>query len=358
MGKRELGLIAAFIVVGVVIWQITAPATGGPGFSFGELISNARREMRGRNASAEVTTSPAIPVDRTIAELRLSLSGEIEIIGEAREDVASELHVRSNGHDDAEAAQLAGEVALAVSRLADSVVIGWRFPDPGRQEARLTLRVPARLRIELDGRGTVKVAGVREVALARTSGRVTIDGGAVTGEHRGGDLTIAGASSVDMYSVSSETAIEKVAGDLRLNIRGGEARLAQTAGSVTIMTGDATVRVEQPSGRVRAEGVDSELEVRDASGELDIDVRSTPVTVTWARPATAKIQTRDSRVDLGLPALDAAYSLDIRVTDGELRAPEALTVQTDGTEAAITKTAPAGAPAIFVRATGSVVAIR
>lgn len=359
MGKRELGLIAAFVAVGVLIWQFTAPDTGGEGFSFGQLLSNARREMRGRNASAEATTSPAIAIDASVTELRLTLSGEIEIVGETREDVAAELHVQSNGHDEAEARQLAEDVSLAVSRLADSVVVGWRYPEEGRQEARLTLRVPARLRIELSGRGTATVGGVREVALARTGGRIEVNGGeTVTGEHRGSRLTIKGATRVDMYSVSSETTIEDVARDLRLNIRTGEAKLARTAGPVTIMTGDASVRVTSPSGNVRVEGVDSEIDIRDASGELDIDVRSSPVTVTWARAATAKIQTRDSRLDLELPTESDTYSVDVRVTGGELRPPATMSVQTDGNESTITKTGPAGAPAIFVRANGSTVAIR
>lgn len=360
MGKRELGLILAFIVAGVLVWQVTAPKDDRPGFSVSNFLDNARREMRGRNASAEVTTSPAIPIDAGIAELRLTLRGEVTIVGEDREDVATELRVESNGFDEAEAKQLAGEVALRVSRFADSVVVGWQFPDPGRQQPRLTLRVPSRLRLQLDGRGTVTISGIETLTLARTTGRlqVTATGGLVKGEHRGGGLTIEGARAVDLYSVSTETVIRDVREDVRLNIRGGEARILESRGQVTVTSGDARVRIDGASAAVRAEVVESELEMHDIAGEIDIDARSTPVTVAWARIATAKIQARDGRVEIVLPADAATYSLDVRMTNGELRVPDSLQKTTDGAESVVTKTAGPDAPAIFVRGSGSTVTIR
>ena len=360
MGKRELGLILAFIAAGVLIWQVTAPKADGPGFSISSFLDGARREMRGRNASAEVTTSPAIPIDAGIAELRLTLSGDVTIVGEDRDDVAAELRVVSNGFDEAEAKQLASDVTLNVSRFADSVVVGWQFPEPGRQQARLTLRVPARLRLQLDGRGTVTVAGIDTLTLARTTGRleVTTTGGLVKGEHRGGALTIEGARAVDLYSVSTETAIRDVREDVRLNIRGGEARIIGSRGQVTVTSGDARVRIDGTTAAVRAEAVESELEMHDIGGEVDIDARSTPVTIAWARIATAKIQARGGRVEIVLPEDAATYSLDVRMTNGELRVPDSLQKTTEGDESIVTKTAGPDAPAIFVRGTGSTVTIR
>ncbi|PIR16002.1 MAG: hypothetical protein COV48_11155, partial [Elusimicrobia bacterium CG11_big_fil_rev_8_21_14_0_20_64_6] len=85
-------------------------------------------------------------------------------------DIATELRVESDGFDEAEAKQLAGAVALKVSRFADTIVVGWQFPEPGRQQARLTLRVPSRLRLQLDGRGTAAVSGLETLTLARTTG--------------------------------------------------------------------------------------------------------------------------------------------------------------------------------------------
>src|SRR5690606_13512745 len=144
--------------------------------------------------------------------------------------VASELVVESNGHDEAEANTLARETTLNVSRFADSVVVGWQYPEPGRQQAKLTLRIPRHLRLQLDGRGTAVVTGIDTVTLSRTSGQIDITAtpgaGVVSGEHRGGRLTINGSRAVDLYAVSSETKISNIQEDVRLNIRSGEATLS------------------------------------------------------------------------------------------------------------------------------------
>ena len=360
MGKRELGLILAFVVAGAIIWQVTAPKAEGPGFSMSTWLSNVRREMRGRNASAELTTAPAIPVDASISEIRLTLRGEITIIGEDREDVGSELNVVSNGTDEAEAKQLASETRLKVSKFADSVVIALAFPEPGRQEAKLTLRVPARLRIQLDGRGTAKVSGVSAVTLARSNGEIELTDitGLVKGEHRSGTLVVQGAQAVDLYSVSSETTISGVREDLSLNSRGGEARISKSPGKVTITAGDSRVRVDGPTGMLRAEIVDGELDLRDVSSEIDIDARETPVTVAWARVATTKIQVREGSLEITPPSDASAYSLDARLSGGELRVPDSLQKTTEGDESAVTKTGGPNAAPIFVRGTGSTITIR
>ena len=360
MGKRELGLILAFVAAGVIIWQVTAPKAEGPGFSLSNLLASARREMRGWNASAEVKTSPAIPVDASIHEIRLTLSGEITIIGEDRDDVAAELTVVSNGQDDAQAKALAEETALKVSKFADSVVVAFEFPEPGRQEPTLTLRIPARMRVQLEGRGTAVVSGVGTVTLARSNGRLELKNitGLVKGEHRSGTLTVQGAQAVDLYAVSTETTIGDIREELRLNARAGEVRITKTAGTVTILAGDSRVRIDGPTGTVRAEIVEGDLEMRDVSSEIDIDARSTPVTIGWARAATTKIQVRDASLELALPKDAATYSLDVRVSRGELRVPDSLQKTTDGDESAVTKSGAVNAPAIFVRGSGSTVTIR
>ncbi len=362
MGKRELALILAFVVAGVVVWQVTAPKSDAPGFSLSNLVSNARREMRGRNASAEVKTTPAIPVDASINEIRLTLRGEVNIIGEERDDVASELTVVSNGHDEAEARQLATETRLNVSKFADSVVLAFALPEPGRQEPSLTLRVPARLRVQLDGRGAAGavVSGVHAVTLTRTTGKLALTQirGLVKGEHRGGALTIDGAQALDLYAVSSETVIRNIREDVQINARGGEARIENTPGRVTITAGDTRVRVDGPTGELRAEVTEADLELRDVSSAIDVDARSTPVSIAWARAATSKVQVRDGSLELTLPADASSYSLAARASNGELRAPDSLPKTTEGTETAVTKSARAGAPAIFVRGAGATITIR
>ena len=75
MGKRELLLAAAFILVGAVVYQVTAPPAdpSRPGFSIGRLINEMRREVRGQRESAENTTTTLIPVPASVTEVRLNL---------------------------------------------------------------------------------------------------------------------------------------------------------------------------------------------------------------------------------------------------------------------------------------------
>lgn len=359
MGKRELALIIGFIAAGVIVWQVTAPKAEGGGFSIGRLISEARREMRPRNASAEITTTPSIPIDASINELRLTLSGEVIIRAEDRAGIGAELNAVSDGVDEAEARQLAGEVGLKVSRFGDSVVVGWQFPDPGRQRPRLTLLVPARLRIQIEGRGTAEISGVESVTLARQTGeaKLTSIQSAVKGESRG-TVTIDGADTVDLSIANNETSLKGVRGDVRLNVRAGEVRMTNTTGRVYITGTDADVRMDGVGGELRVELADGELELTSISAPIDIDARSMPVTAAWLRAASAKIQVRDGNLDLTLPQDAASYSLDVRAAGGELRLPDRLRRTMEGQDSVVTKSGGANAPSIFVRSTGATVAIR
>jgi len=360
MGRRELALIVGFVVAGVLVWHVTAPNAEGPGFSIGGWLSEIRREMRGRRASAEVTTNPAIPVDESVGELRLTLSGDVTIKGENRTDVAAELKVISDGFDDAEAKTLATETALTAERFADSVVLAWTFPDPGRQVPRLTLRVPSRLRIQVEGGGTATISGVETVTLTRARGTIKIDKvrGLVKGDPRGGHLTIDGANAVDLTLAGGETTLRNVGADVRLNVRGGQVRLDKASGRVTIAGNDARIRLDSVAGELRAEMVEGDLELNDVGAPVDIDARDTAVTLSWLRPNAAKIQVRDGSLDLTLPKDAASYSLDVRATRGELRVPDTLPKTTEGEDVAVRKTARANAPSIFVRGVASTMTIR
>ena len=360
MGRRELALIVGFIVAGVVVWQVTAPKAEGPGFSLGGWLNEVRREMRGRRASAEVTTNPAIPMDAAIAELRLTLSGEITIAAEDREDIKAELKVISDGFDEAEAKKLATETSLKIDRFADSIVIAWNFPDPGRQVPRLTLTVPSRLRVQLEGGGTVGVTGVEALTLARTRGSIKAEKvrGPVKGDPRGGNLTIDGAESIDLTLTGGETSLRNVRGDVRLNVRNAEVRLDKANARLTVVGNDGRIRVDNVAGDVRAETVEGDLELNDISAGIDIDARDTPVTLGWLRAGPAKVQVRDGSLEMTLPKDAASYSLDVRATRGELRVPDAFQKTTEGEDIAVRKSAGSNAPSIFVRGVASTITIR
>ncbi|MDQ3069181.1 MAG: DUF4097 domain-containing protein [Acidobacteriota bacterium] len=360
MGKRELGLILAFVVAGLIVWQVTAPKAEGPGFSFGNWMSDVRREMRGRNASAELKTTPAVPLEAGANELRVTIVGELTIKGEDRTDVSAEFTVTSNGFDDAEAKRLAEESKLVVSRFADSVVVTTKFPEEGSQQARLILRVPRTLRVQLDGRGTATVTDVAEVVFARASGTVklTAVAGAVKGEFRGARLTLDGAQTLDLVSVNGEHSFSGIRGDVRLESRSGEVRLIKPGGRVIVTGRDGRIRIDGAQGDVRVEAVEGAVELNDIASGVEIDARAARVVATWQKAAQAKIQARDGSVELVLPKDAATYSLDARATQGELRVPESLTKTAEGQETSAIRSGGSNASPIFVRGVGTSITIR
>src|SRR4051812_28142721 len=98
MGKRELLLVLCFVIVGVVVYQVTAPAPGpgDRGLSLGRLIEAARREIGGTRAMAELTTTASHKLSPELTELRITGPiSEVAVQGEDRADVESTLYVNS-----------------------------------------------------------------------------------------------------------------------------------------------------------------------------------------------------------------------------------------------------------------------
>src|SRR5688572_15724230 len=140
MGKRELLLAVAFVMVGLVVYQFTAPPPdpNARGFSLGRIIEGVRREVRGRPESAEVTQTFTRAASESLKEIRIGMEvGAIAITGEDREDIQVEFHVRSNGYDKAEAEKLAKESTVKFDEAGGVLIIATGFPQPGEQRGTL-----------------------------------------------------------------------------------------------------------------------------------------------------------------------------------------------------------------------------
>ena len=65
MGKRELLLVVVFVVLGLGVYQVTAPASepGAPGFSIGRLVQFAKAHFHGAQVrrTVERTARLAVP---------------------------------------------------------------------------------------------------------------------------------------------------------------------------------------------------------------------------------------------------------------------------------------------------------
>jgi hypothetical protein len=371
MGKRELLLILVFVVLGAVVYQVTAPpaAPGQSGFSFGRVVENIRREVAGNRANAEITATASHPVPEGIRELRVTLQNTpVTIIGESRTDIASELWVRSTGYDEAEARRLAGEAALTVEPAGPTITVSLKYPRGGSQRGRLQLRVPADMLV-LFGPTNVRldVTGARGVELESARGDVTIKqiAGAVTVTHRGGDLTIEDAGAVRLNTRGSDVRLTRVTGEAHLVLQAGELRGAELTGPTDIEATSADVLLEkfqQPAGPLRIHAVTGSVIVRGLRGEGRIEGRNAEIDVAIDHPAPLAIFNSNEPVQVTLPT--SGFTLDAVATEGRITVPDtvasqiAATASPDGKEQKASGDVHGGGPTITIRATSGDIRLR
>ena len=333
MGKRELLLIGAFIVVGVVMYQLTAapPPAGTRTGTVGGFLDHVRREIRGNRFYAEVSSSTTHPVDASMSEVRLRLGGTVRltVTGEDRGDVQIDLKVRSNGYDEAEAQRLAKQSvdALKIDNAGAAMIAVVTYPDPGSQWPTATVKVPARLRVRIEQAASITASGVHTLELAPTRGDATISNVSdlVSGNHRGGKLNIEKCGNVKLTTGGSQLTVKDVK-DLALSMRSGELEASGLRGAIELDTNQADVRIsaiDKAKGPIRINAVGGEVIVDGLASEARIDGRNTSISVSLLQPVPLAIYNEgDEDVTLTPPA--AGYKLDAVVRGGRILPPDLL----------------------------------
>lgn len=327
MGKRELLIIVAFVAIGVVAFELTAPpAPEGRSFSLSRWWQSARRGMRGNQAMASTTQRGEIEVNRGVSELRVGgMNRGVRIVGEDRENITWELHVESNGPDDATALAWAKKAKVKLDDLGSSVAISVSFPTEGNQWGALMLKVPARLALKISGgSGGADVAEVAAVDFDRVSGTVTLKdiAGAATGTQTNGELTIDGAVAVDMTLTNTRAKITGIRKSVVLNARNGRCEITDVSGSVEIDQANQETTVEAPDGPVRVTGSGGRVTIAHPKKEVKVDCRRAEVEVSLDAPVPMTLLTSDETLRLLLDG-PPAISLDAVATEGgSIRAEE------------------------------------
>lgn len=342
MKKRELLIVLAFAIVGVVAYQLSAPAPreGERGLSFETAVGSIRRGVSGRSAIASFKRQGVIPLPAGLKEVRVSGVVHVQIFGEARENIAYELDVQANGPDRGRARDLAERTTLSQDNLGSGILSLHAIAPPGgRQSARLTLRMPGRLAGRIDGTQggtTIEVSGIAALDLDAVGDvRVSAIAGTVTGSHRNGDLAITGSGQVDLTLVSSNTVIGGTRGPVTLNARNGRCRIDAPAAAVAVEASNEDCIVSNPTGTVHFRGSGGKIRVDRPRQELAIDVRRANIEITLDAAVPVTALTTDAPLDLvldGAPAVvvDAVasegggvraddFALTATVTDGESR---------------------------------------
>ena len=278
MGKRELFIVVAFVVVGAAVYSLTAPPAkpGEQGLSIGKIFSGIKKEISANASSAHITSTGRIPAPASLTELRVSTARSVPltVIGEERDDIEYEMPIDSTGPDEATAKEWAGKVQLRKDDLGSALGLTTYFPDEGTQNAALTLKVPARLTVRVENSSQIKVTKVAGVELKNPTGEVTLTSvGTVTGIHRNGDLTIEGATAVDLNLVSSRSKIRNASEGITLNARSGECSIADSTGPIAATVTNVELVVTLSRNTLVVKGDGGRLKVLNPEKKVNVDVR-------------------------------------------------------------------------------------
>jgi hypothetical protein len=367
MGKRELLLIAAFALVGIVVYQVTAPPPG-PGersFSFRQILENVRRGVRGNRASAVTTATTTYPADQGLNEFRLNLrNGDITITGEDRSDIEAELHVQSNGFDEAEAARLAKATTLQVDRAGSSLNASINYPAEGRQRASIILKIPARLRVRLDpniGLLTITNVAALEVTTARGDTQIRRVVGRVTAQHNGGKLRVSDVGPLKLTTRGSDVELDKVKGEATIGTRAGDLKAIDLSGPIDVESNGTDLTLDSlanTTGTLRVNAVNGSVSIKGLRTDGRIDARNAEVRVIIDRAAPLAIYSEGGEsVELTPPP--GGYQLDAIATDGRLTLPDGtLEVTTSGQQHRATGAVRGGGATITIRSSRGDITVR
>jgi putative adhesin len=373
MGKRELLLVIAFVVVGVVVYQATAPPSkpGENSVSFSGLLEQVRRHVRGNQASAEITKTATTDVSDGTTELRWSIiSGNggaesLTIIGEDRDDIASEMRVWSNGYDEAEAARWAQATKLETNVGGGRISMGVNLPREARQRATVVLRIPEGFRVNVSRQsGKISISNVESVDLVETRGEVTIEKvkeRAIV-SHRGGEVNVSDAGGLKINIRGSDARFARIHGDLTITAQAGEVTASEIGGAIDIDSSSTDVLLEKldaEHGPVRINAVSGTVKMTGVRNDARIDARNTDVTVVVDKAAALAIYNEGgSETELTPPS--SGCMLDALATSGgKIRVSnDALQVKTTESEDRLMATLGGGGPTITLRSNRGDIVIR
>jgi hypothetical protein len=311
MGKRELLIIVAFVCVGAVAYEVAAPPRrdGERRFSLSAL-REAFRRGGGSGARATVTHDGLAPAPASLSEISIAGASTVVVTGETRDDVVWTLSVEAVAPDEAAAKRGAAQVGLASDNVGAILALAVRAPREVRQTSTLTLHVPARVTVRVDGARRTTASSVAAVRLDATAGEASLReiAGGVTGTHRNGTIAIADAGSIALTLTGATATIDRTRGETSVQVRNGACRAQDVVGAFTADASNALVEVTHASGAARLTVNGGRANVVEPRGGVRIDARNAAVSATLDRavPLTMIAAGGSARVTLARDPLPIA----------------------------------------------------
>ena len=374
MGKRELVLVALFVVMGVAVYQFRAepPPPGSEGVSLGGIMQKLKREVQGSRETATASTSQSRAVDASVKLVRLNLPrpNGLTITGSDANEISVTMQVTARGFSQAEAKAAADAARITIEPAADAMAIATAWPvrhnnDSGFiSEATITVALPKRLQVRLEphsGRLTITaVAGV-EVMGQRGETRIATIAGHVVLTHTGGRLDVDSAPSLKLTARNSNAKLRAIAGAVAMETTGAEIEIEDVAGPIEIESRNTEVvfdaaRLLKPPFRYNGTG--GRLRVSGLRTESRLDGRNVEFDIALGAPAPVTIYSTGE--DIRVIAPPGGYLLDAVATEGEIASEDSSITATprESPDARASAKIRGGGPPLTLRATRARIDIR
>ena len=371
MGKRELVLVLLFAVLGVVVYQVTAPAPppGTEGASLSGIWRRFQHHVRGLQSIASADATQAAPADG-VRELRITIpdTSDITVTGDERGDLSATLHAEARGFDDAEARIAVSAPHLRLERAGDAILVRTelskglpRSTPPAH--VTLTLKVPRQIAVHVEPNfGTLAISNVASVEAMGSRGdlHLTSIGGTANIIHSGPQLTIDGCQDLKLTNRGGVSTIRNVAGQASIEPTGGRLTLDHVTGPLDIDSHGGAITltgVDHLKGPLRINAVGGTLHVDGLRAETRIDSRNTPIDITMAAAAPITIYT--TAEDVAITPSGSGYILDAMATNGRVSVDDApLEPSTSDQDQRANGPVRGGGPPLVLRATRANIRVR
>ncbi len=373
MGKRELVLIVAFVLLGICVYQFTAPPPppGSEGISVSGIFRNMKRGIRGARESASADSTQTIPVGADVTALRVNIvrPGDLTVAGEDRADIAAELHVTARGYDQAEAKAAADATKLRIERSGDAMVVtldssGARaLPRNNNYVAQMAilLKVPRRMAMRMEphaGRLIVSHVASGEIVGSRGETRVSGIPGRLVLTHSGGPLELEDAGSLKLNARNSRGTVKNISGPLAVDSIGGDLAVTGITGPLEIEARNTDLRIDDIKSLkapLRINSTGGEIIVRGLRTEARLDGRNSVVEVTLAAPAPVTIYNLG---EIRVTAPPGGYTLDAVATEGHITMDDGDLKASEGSDPHIAGAVRGGGPTLTLRSTRGGITVR
>ena len=206
MGKRELLLLVVFVVLGVGVYQVSAPAApaDAPGFSLSRIVQMAKSHFGGPAVRTAGDPDRHAHADRRGHDPRPRRDprGGVVVEGSDRADIQVRLEAVLGGMDEADLARQEKACALELKSEGPTATAAVDFDD---DRAAAPLRTARRDAAAAEGRrssgrGSAEVRGIAGLATGRVPGRTHAAEltGPVTGEMRDARAEFGAGATIDL----------------------------------------------------------------------------------------------------------------------------------------------------------------